>query len=102
MNGPLDIWLPGTSVWFEYHCWESPKSGDAELWYRSHQRVTVIGLDPDGEVPEIGSTFKSRCANAIQAVYKIKFSDGYVGTAFEDECLDSVAEYERPDPPVRP
>jgi hypothetical protein len=88
-------------VWFEYHCWESPKSGDAELWYRSHQRVTILGVDPEGEVPEAGSTFKSRCADAVQAVYKIQFSDGYIDTAFEDELLDSQDEFERPDPPAR-
>jgi hypothetical protein len=34
----------GKTFWFEYHCYESPESCDAEIWYRSHQKVKVIGV----------------------------------------------------------
>ena len=34
----------GKEFWFEYHCYEAPDSCDAELWYRSHQKVKVIGV----------------------------------------------------------
>ena len=27
----------GKTFWFEYNCYESPESCDAEIWYRSHQ-----------------------------------------------------------------
>ncbi len=36
----LELRNVGDVVWFEYHCWESPESSDAEIWYRSHQKVT--------------------------------------------------------------
>lgn len=44
---PDDPFPPGTVKWFEYHCWESPESSDAEVWYRSHCEVSVIGLVED-------------------------------------------------------
>jgi len=88
----------GISRWFEYHCWESHKSADAELWYRSHQKVTV------GKVlnPEFGDlSYKERLDNGTPLVYEIVFSDGVKGTAFEDELLRSRKKFSRPDPPSR-
>lgn len=85
----------GKKYWFEYHCNESHDSTDAQLWYRSHQQVTIIALDEKGH----GETKTERLENGHPAVYKIKFDDGFEGGAFEDEVLDSNSEFERPDPP---
>jgi hypothetical protein len=72
--------------WFEYHCLESEDSCDAELWHRTHQRVTVLaGPDDDPRNdPE-------------HPVYRIRFDDGYEGDAFGDELLRSPRQFERPD-----
>jgi hypothetical protein len=90
---------PGTKLYFEYHCWESLQSGDAELWLRSHSLVEVLGCMNNDDYGHM--TFDQRCYEACQLVYKIKFEDGFIGEAFEDELLDSPDEYERPEPPKR-
>ena len=72
-----------STIYFEYHCWESEDSSDAELWHHTHQQVEVlqnITLDHD--------EFK---------MYRVKFNDGFEYDVFEDELLDSPDEYERPD-----
>ena len=99
---------PGQQLYFEYHCWESPESSDAELWHRSHQRVTVLDLAPNdscwpagGILATDGFEYESVRADAGQPIcYQIQFADGLVGIATEDELLDSPAEYYRPDPPL--
>ena len=79
----------GKELWFEYHCWESPESCDAELWYRSHQKVTVLnrGIDDHDEYTE------------EPKVYDVVFKDGFKGTVFADELMNSPKEFYRPNPP---
>jgi hypothetical protein len=96
----------GQILFFEYHCWESHASADAELWYRSHQRVKVLGLAPnDGYYPKDKvlpiHSFADRCEAGCPICYKVKFTDGHIGDVFEDELLDSPKEYQRPNPPKR-
>ena len=86
----------GKEFWFEYHCYESPDSCDSELWYRSHQKVKVIGV---GEWSH--DDLQDRIEDAAPRVYKIKFKDGFEGAAFEDEIVDSPDEFYRPEPPKR-
>jgi hypothetical protein len=101
----------GDVLWFEYHCWESPSSSDAELWYRSHRKVTVLNVasndayDPrhPGRTIKGGLiTMRDRGEAGLPIVYRVKFADGFVADATEDELLDSPKEYERPAPPKRP
>ena len=74
--------------WFEYHCLESEKSADAELWHRTHQLVTVIAKSwDDGEI-DPGSPNRG---------YTVEFSDGFVGDAFNDELVASPKDFYRPD-----
>src|SRR5574343_123610 len=69
--------------WFEYHCWESEKSSDADLWHRTHQKVTVLRrLMPNESDYEM---------------YEVKFNDGFVASVFWDELLRSRNQFERPD-----
>lgn len=77
----------GNVYWYEYHCFESPKSCDADLWYRSHQQVIVI----NEEETEPGEP----------NVYKVKFDDGFIGSVFDDELMLSTEEFYRPDPPEK-
>lgn len=62
------------TVLFEYRCWKSAASNDAELWHRTRQQVTVLrrlGLDEADE--EVGP------------MYRVRFQDGFEGDVFEDE-----------------
>lgn len=79
--------------WFEYHCWESPKSQDAELWYRSHQKIEVLGLSPNHEKCGLEMTRNERMEEGVPLTYEIRFADGFEGTAFEDEILESPEEF---------
>ena len=87
----------GQELWFEYHCWESSQSADAELWYHSHQKVIVLGMvENDGyDIPKQEDRYYAGCV----LVYKIRFADGFEHDATEDELLDSKDEFCRPDPP---
>lgn len=94
----------GCTCYFEYHCWESGKSADAHLWYRSHQQVYVIGYDENSDnyapdCPET-ETFEKRCENGCQNMYSVRFSDGYVGTVFEDELMETEDYYCSENPPI--
>ena len=91
---------PGDRLWFEYHCWESPESSDAQLWYRSHQKVTLLNL-ADCEGANMPSA-KERREEACPLVYRVKFDDGFVGDAMEDELMDSRKQFNRPNPPKMP
>ena len=90
--------VPKQQLYFEYHCLESHTSGDAQLWYRSHQKITVIRMvDNDGVgIPSL----KERLECGQQLIYRVQFTDGYQGDVFEDELLDSQKEYCRPSPPL--
>lgn len=89
--------LEGSRKLFEYHCWESHDSQDAQLWYRSHQQVTVGEFV--GEPMALKMSFEERVEAALPLVHKITFADGFKSCACEDELLDNESEYDRPDPP---
>lgn len=92
-------WLPGQRAWFEYHCWESPESNDAPVWYRSHQQVTVLERQVnDGE----GLSWADRMDAGAPYTYLVRFDDGLVWTAFEDELDTTPDNWCRPDPPEKP
>lgn len=92
-------WAPGDAAYFEYHCLESPESGDAPAWYHSHQRVTVLKESTsDGFL----STFAERAEAGEPKVYRVRFPDGLEWDAFEDELTTSELDYYRPDPPSIP
>lgn len=88
----------GKEFWFEYHCFESPKSTDAEAWYRSHQKVKVLSIAEMGN----GNTPEERGENGEPRVYKVEFPDGLKWDVFEDELMNSTDEFYRPNPPKRP
>ena len=87
----------GDVVWFEYHCNESHDSADAELWYHSHQKCTILGIAAnDGmAIPSRDERFEAGCLIA----YKIQFVDGFTSSAGEDELMDDKGEFCRPNPP---
>lgn len=68
-------------VWFEYHCWESDQSSDANLWKHTHQIVIVLSKLKDQDVP----------------MYHVIFSDGLEADVFSDELLKSKKDFQRPD-----
>lgn len=87
----------GSKLWFEYHCDESKKSVDYQLYLKSHQIVTVLSISEFGG----GNTLKERLENGEPRVYKVKFSDGEEHDVFEDELLNDQSEFTRPDPPIK-
>ena len=91
-----ESWSPGESAWFEYHCWESSESYDAQAWYHSHQRVTVVSLQ---ENDSAGMTRAERDDAGMPYTYTVRFSDGLEWCAFEDELSESQGDWYRPDPP---
>jgi len=89
-------WLPGDEAYFEYHCTEAHESAHAEWWYRSHQKIIVLGeTDHDGWP---GSTFRERAEASQPKVYSVRWPDGFEGAVFEDELLTSPSGYSRPEP----
>jgi len=73
----------GKYYWFEYHCFESEESCDANLWHRTHSKVKVI---------------KSYSPKEVDIpVFNVEFNDGFIGTVTIDELLDNQGEFERPD-----
>jgi hypothetical protein len=96
-GGLREAWQPGDLAWYEYRCLESDDSGDAALWHRSHQQVTVLGRGAD---EDFGGTLTERAEACCPNVYQVRFPDGCEGTAWEDELLTGPEHYERPDPPV--
>ena len=85
----------GKEFWFEYHCYESDNSCDAEIWYHSHQRVKVLSVS-EWSFDEL----QDRRDDGQPRVYSVQFEDGFIADAYEDEILDSVSEYVRPDPKI--
>ena len=94
-------WKLGETAWFEYHCWESHDSGDAEVWYRSHQQATIIGLPEPGTdaygLP--GADYAERQEEAFTRFYTVRFADGLEWDVFEDELTTEPGDFYRPDPP---
>lgn len=72
-----------TTAFFEYHCWESESSSDAELWHHTHQKCTVVRRLTPKE-----SDFEG---------YVVRFVDGFESHATADELMNSPKKYERPD-----
>ena len=85
----------GDKFLFEYHCWESPDSSDFDLWLHSHQPVKVIGISQKWD----GISEKDRYEWGQLNHYKIRFPDGYIHEAGEDELLISSKDFCRPNPP---
>lgn len=87
----------GQRLWFEYHCWESHQSADAELWYHSHQECTVLGMvECDGaDIFKQSDRYESGCI----IVYRVRFDDGQEFDACEDELFENRDNFCRPDPP---
>lgn len=95
-----DEWKVGDTAWFEYHCSESEDSDDADLWYRSHQQVTVVDVpNPEDYSYGDGKTLEERMENASPRSYTVKFSDGVESRVIEDELFTSKDDFYRPDPP---
>ncbi len=77
------LYKPGDRALFEYHCFQSEESCDAELWHHTQQPCTIIGYGDDDE------------ASAIDrggASYVVRFKDGFEGPAMQDEL---VTRYDR-------
>ena len=87
-----DNWTKGETAYFEYHCWQSHDSADADLWYRSHQPVSVVAIDRDSN--GAGDTLEERSDNGEPRTYHIQFADGHRGAAFEDELLTDPAHFD--------
>lgn len=69
-------------AFFEYHCFESEKSADAEIWRRTHQKVTVLRILTPAE--------------SDYEMYRVRFDDGHEATVFADELMNSRGKFERP------
>lgn len=100
-SGVKENWTAGEQAYYEYHCLESMESSDAHLWMRSHQVVTILSRNVDDEVFNgvDGLTFPERAEEGAPTTYQIKFSNGLVGCAWEDELFTGSHFYYRPDPP---
>lgn len=91
--------FPGDTPWFEYHCWESHESMDAQVWYRSHQKATVLEMTPyDG----VGLTREERIECAQPFTYRVRFEDGLEWDVFEDELTKTKDGWNRKEPPKGP
>lgn len=86
----------GKEWWFEYHCLESDKSSDVDIWYHSHQKCHVISVSQWSH-----DTLEERLEDAQPRTYNVRFSDGFECDIFEDELMNSPEEFYRPDPPKR-
>lgn len=87
----------GRRMWYEYRCYEGIDSADVHLWYRSHQQVEVIDIaEPGGML----KTLEERGEEGMPRTYNIKFVDGLVAEAWEDEIVESPDEFIMVPPPV--
>lgn len=89
IEGTRDEWRPGDTAYYEYHCNPSHDSEDAPLWYRSHQKVMVLGLDHAGP----GKTMNDRLSAGEPSTYRVRFADGFEGAAYEDELFTTEADF---------
>lgn len=69
--------------WFEYHCYEGEDSADAKLWHHTHQEVEVVQKLSENETDS--------------CMYQVRFPDGFESPIYDDELLESPAQFERPD-----
>jgi hypothetical protein len=79
----------GQTLWFEYRFFDSLKSYNPELWFRSHQQVKVVSI----EEPGLGKTMADRIENRALRSYKVKFDDGYEHQVSEEELLYSKKDF---------
>jgi hypothetical protein len=99
-EGQRERWEPGSQAMFEYHCWESKDSNDADLWRRTHKPVVVISgptYDDDPACPGCPETALERADEGMPYLYRVRFPDGSEGDVFEDELLVSEQYFTRPD-----
>lgn len=89
-----DLWVEGEKAYFEYHCWQSHDSSDAELWYRSHQEVTIIKMEPNDGFDILQDGFAERMDAGHPIAYSVKFKDGFIGHVTEDEFFVDPKFYE--------
>jgi len=85
------LWNPGEMAYFEYHCYMGHDSADAELWYRTHQPVLVVKMTNPG----VGRTYNDRADSGAPRMYRIRFLDGLVSEAFEDELFTDTKYWRR-------
>lgn len=83
----------GKTYHFEYHCFESEESCDAELWHHTHQKAKVLNLVEPGS----GKNEIERGEDGQPAAFNVEFSDGKKFDVFEDELMKSRKEFYRPD-----
>ena len=100
--GCSESWAIGSRPYFEYHCYEGHDSADAQLWYHSHQQVTVLRRNVEDETANgvEGYTFVERSESGAPANYTVRFDDGVEGCVMEDELLTGPEHYTRPNAPV--
>lgn len=101
-TGHRELWSVGDPAFFEYHCLRSHDSSDAQLWYRDHQRITVLSVieDCDGfSMMQQGEPFDVRSEEGCPLMYEVEFEDGFVSHVHEDELFVSVSFY---DPELSP
>lgn len=88
LGNPRDgFWEPGERAIFTYSLAFDPASDiGARLHHRTGQAVTVVerGQDDCDDSGEF-ATLAARADAASLRVYEIRFEDGHVDTAFEDE-----------------
>lgn len=98
--GCKESWAVGETAHFEYHCLRSHDSQDAELWYRSHEEVTIVeaGEHLYSVAPSLDDIFKRGEAGQPKA-YNVRFADGHVRGATEDELFVAAKFL---DPEMRP
>jgi hypothetical protein len=92
--GRREHWNPGDKAFFEYQCYQGHDSCDANLWYRSHQPVTVLGIEPDQEEvnlqePWAAPSMDERGEIGLPKYYRIRFPDGLEHTCWESELVES-------------
>ena len=86
----------GKYFWFEYHCYESPESCDAEIWYRSHQKVKVLSVSEWSF-----DNLQDRINDGQPRVYLVEWEDGFQYDVYEDELFESPNEFYRSSPPIK-
>lgn len=97
-----ETWDPGQRAWFEYHCWESEQSNDAQAWFRSHEQVEVLSHDATDHdcLRSDGLSREGRSDEGQPCLYRVRFEDGLTWHVFEDELFDSRADFSLADPPA--
>jgi hypothetical protein len=92
-EGNRQHWQEGEAAFFEYHCNRAHDSSDADLWYRSHQAVTVLGMSDEVEEDAIGWLVEERLGAGMPLAWSVRFADGHEGTAMDDELYVSASHF---------